>query len=594
MLIAFPENYRLYEHVKKTEKDGKTEVKAKTHAAGGNERQDAYLYGHPEGRRKRYRSPADFFPHLLWLCTDESGDHDNCGCKICSPDDMDDLAPAAKTKAKQDPDVKMENAMLPVRQGSEQGMPKLKQELGAPTALQRQPSSSHQLVPNPLPQPKTPDQHYDQQYNTFMYRSGELVWFSRGAAWGLACVLRRWLSPPNQYYYSVQPLSHPLSHPNPQTKSSNNELRPWLAWSVPKFTNESLNNMLDPPGYESADWQGLKYGRYGQVDLEVDASILAAKKVDSTYTPFNPNRTAEVEPGVTETSYDGIFLGAEKIWLGDPVRLATGSGVDLLIVHSIIERQSTQPPNGQAPTPTLYFAGDIYQLQIVPHNNPNLPIPGPQSDSAQLPHRVLKDLNYRNSRSIPIKQIASYWKLVATKSRIELDTVKGRWYESSILLPILQPIAFADADRKGEIQESSLWMNARGDCINSNRPPNAPRLPRENVRRSMRREAFGAALPGGAEIREGVDPPLPDNMDPALENMASQSSMEIDPKFDTADNDDGDEIRVSMPGDGDHDAEPNPGGIDEFMNIDEDEDFSQMPGFGQAYDSQGNTQQEFF
>jgi len=43
ILAAFPENYRLYEHVKKTEKDGKTEVKNKTHAGGGNDRQDAYL-----------------------------------------------------------------------------------------------------------------------------------------------------------------------------------------------------------------------------------------------------------------------------------------------------------------------------------------------------------------------------------------------------------------------------------------------------------------------------------------------------------------------------------------------------------------------
>ena len=141
-----------------------------------------------------------------------------------------------------------------------------------------------------------------------------------------------------------------------------------------------------------------------------------------------------------------------------------------------------------------------------------------------------------------------------------------------------------------------IWMNSRGDCINSNRSPNAPRLPRENVRKATQREAFGAALPGGAEIRDGVDPPLPDNMDPALENMPSQGSMDIDPKFDTAaDNDDGDEIRVSMPGDREQDTGPEPdGGIDEFMNIDEDDDFNHMPGFGQAYDSQGNTQRNDF
>ncbi|EGP84777.1 uncharacterized protein MYCGRDRAFT_105665, partial [Zymoseptoria tritici IPO323] len=87
ILATFPENYRLYEHVKRKEVDGKLEIKSKTHAAGGNDRQDAYLYGHPQGRKKRYRSPADFFAHVLWLATDESGDPDNCSCKICSPED---------------------------------------------------------------------------------------------------------------------------------------------------------------------------------------------------------------------------------------------------------------------------------------------------------------------------------------------------------------------------------------------------------------------------------------------------------------------------------------------------------------------------
>lgn len=64
------------------------------HAAGVFERQDAYLYGHPQGRKKRYRSPADFFPHVLWLATDKEGDPRNCSCKICSPDGDEDPAEA--------------------------------------------------------------------------------------------------------------------------------------------------------------------------------------------------------------------------------------------------------------------------------------------------------------------------------------------------------------------------------------------------------------------------------------------------------------------------------------------------------------------
>ena len=53
-----------------------------------NHRQDSYLYRHSQGPRKRFRSPADFYPHLLWLATDNSGDSDNCSCKICTPEDI--------------------------------------------------------------------------------------------------------------------------------------------------------------------------------------------------------------------------------------------------------------------------------------------------------------------------------------------------------------------------------------------------------------------------------------------------------------------------------------------------------------------------
>jgi hypothetical protein len=68
------------------------------HAAGVYERQDAYLYGHPQGRKKRFRSPADFFPHVLWLATDKEGDPKNCSCKICSPDGDEEPVEVATIK----------------------------------------------------------------------------------------------------------------------------------------------------------------------------------------------------------------------------------------------------------------------------------------------------------------------------------------------------------------------------------------------------------------------------------------------------------------------------------------------------------------
>ena len=99
-------------------------------------------------------------------------------------------------------------------------------------------------------------------------------------------------------------------------------------------------------------------------------------------------------------------------------------------------------------------------------------------------------------------------------------------------------------------------MNARGDAQNSNRPAHFPKLPKPNIRKEPREAAFGEALPPGAEIKEGVEPPLPDNVDPALDG-ANDDSMIIDPKFDTAD-DDGARQAV----------EAHVGAIDEFMDLD--------------------------
>ena len=583
MLVAFPENYRLYEHVKKTEKDGKTEVKSKTHAAGGNDRQDAYLYGHPAGRKKRYRSPADFFPHLLWLCTDESGDPDNCGCKVCSPEDLAEVMP--ETKAKTKAEAIGQHTFVMARPGAGQAVTKIKQEPSALTPVQRPASSSRPLIPNPLPPSMSQDQQLDRQYNTFMYRAGELVWFKRdGEAWGLGAILRRWRTAPEQFHYTVQPLSHPYQHPPSVVKSSHVELRPWLAWSVPGYTHDALNNMPEPPQYETLDWDGLLQKRYGKGDSEVDGSILAAKGIDSSYTLFQPNKTVDADQNFTETYYEGLYLGAEKIWVGDPLRLHPGNGTDILVLHSVVE-QRAKSPRANAPT-SVYLVGDRYQLLQISHSNPNLPTPASASNNPQLPPRLTEDLTFRNARSIPTLYTVSYWKLTATDSRVGLNDIRGRWYEASLILPILQQAVFEESARKGEIREATLWMNSRGDCINSNRPASLPKLPRENNSRPTRREAFGRALPPNAEIRDGVEPPLPDNVDPALEVMASQSSMEIDPRFDTAENankTDSDEIRVSRPGTEHMHAES---GLEEFMNLDDMEHAPtshEIPGFGQEY-----------
>ncbi|KAK3638624.1 hypothetical protein LTR56_012930 [Elasticomyces elasticus] len=173
------------------------------------------------------------------------------------------------------------------------------------------------------------------------------------------------------------------------------------------------------------------------------------------------------------------------------------------------------------------------------------------------------------------KGTASYWKLIAAQSRLEPESIKGRWYEASLLLPVLQQAQYQELARKGDVQEASLWMNARGDCQNSNRPAHFPKMPRPNLRKETRESAFGKALPPGVEIKDGIEPPLPEGVDPALDGSmdGTNEGMQIDPKFDSADN----------AGDGSG-GEAGGGAIDEFMNLEGDT----MPGFGNEYASQAS------
>jgi len=535
--------------------------------------------GHPDGRRKRFRSPGDFFPHVLWLSTDKTGDPDNCGCKICSPEELEAAIPGAKIKTE---NVKPAAAPASsganmVRQTSTSSVQSTKAVTGPTVTVQIQHSAglSRPVVPTPLPPRRNADQQIDSQYRTFMYRPGEMVWFRRGQAWGLGVVLRRWASPTNEYHYTVQKLSYPgATSEAVVVKSPFAELRPWLAWSVPRFTNTGLNDLPNPQNYATADWDGIGRKRYGNGDLEIDASILAAKAIDATYTPFKLTKVTTPEPGVQELAYDGVYLGAEKIWVGEPIRMAIGAVTDIMVVHSIVERRRTSPSTSQQPS--LYFLGDVYTLATVNHSNPAQPTRASPASNPHLPQRLTEDLAYRNARSIPAKSTASYWRLLSTQSRLDINDVKGRWYEASLLLPILQP-NFADTERKGDIPEASLWVNSRGDAQNSNRSPNLPRLPKQNERKETRREAFGSAILPDAEIRDGVEPPLPRNVDPALGGVGTSSSepMEIDPRFETADSADR------------HDGAAQPGGgLEDFMNLEDIDDHGSMPGFGQEYGSQ--------
>ncbi|KAL8998686.1 MAG: hypothetical protein Q9188_006048 [Gyalolechia gomerana] len=528
ILAALPENYRLYERVKS--------------ASGGSETTDAYLYGHPHGRKKRYRSPGDFFPHLLWLATDESSDSDNCSCKFCAPEDIQVFEKPDKAKPpepikKDESNTKKEllptkspatgtkpMVVVPQRSNSQdKGIsatkpPASKPMLGAPLppAVARQ-AGPQPLIPTQLAPAKCFEQDQDGQWNKYLFRPGELAWFNRGTAWGLSVILKRTLTRDAQHQdrakYLVQPLSHPLHHPPTRIIETEEGLRPWLAWSPPSPIHPGL---ASTPGltYNTIDWKGVSTGRYGHGDAEVDGSIFAAKAVDDSFTLFEPLANNTVTTG--ERIYNGLYVGGEKIWTGEPIRLRVGSGQDIMVVHSIIER--LKPGSTSTSSASIGLVGDIYKfstLQLQPGVEP--------PDNRHLPIRLRQDMEYRNRATIQTKRTLSYWRIVQAQARVPITDVKGRWYESSTLLPILKgPDDFSRDLQRGEVGDAGQWMNARGDC--NVVPGNM--APRTGTRHVHRLEAFGKSIPAGTKISRGLDGPPEDQVFPSIASLAAAAAGE--------------------------------------------------------------------
>lgn len=623
ILVDFPENYRLYRRFK-DKKESKSRTSdlskpAKADGKDGNKSEDFYLYGYPLGHKKRFKSAVDFFPHLLWLAQGTSNQRTDCECKQCSPEWVQTvpilpgksgfvpkMEPAALQK---DTPAVLKDSMTPkpqvvIKQRSmsqdsnklSKAVPKTqppnskapppankgpapainqtaKAVPPAPKVVPQPASTSAARAPAPVPSPMAPtptplasakslEQDQDAQYSKYIYRNGELTWFNRGSAWGLSVIIKRDLFKDQRGQdrprYLVQPLSHPFMHPTTKIISSEEDLRPWLAWSAPGPTHQGLatSNM----NYTTVNWKQVLEGLYGVGDAEVDGSIYAAKWIDDSFTLIDPLTNNTITTG--ERSYNGIYFGGEKIWVGEPVRLRVGHGQDVMIVHQIIEKLKQNSTS--AASASVYIVGDIYRYTTIPYTVGQEPAENPN-----LPMRLRQDLKYRNRVSIASKRTISYWKLIEAAKRPSITEIKGRWYESSILLPILHGAAAFQQDvQRGEITDVGTWINGRGDA---NSAPG-----KAGMRYADRLEAFGRAVPPGTKISKGLDGPAEENVFPAANPSGMQPAvtMAAQPVIDltaqsSAQGSGGQGQQVQGVSDGD---------IDQFMDLDRIEE-----GFTQNY-----------
>lgn len=567
-LKSLPENYRLYEHVKLpgpvsfpiSHAAFGSHTYLRSQGTEGKARIDTYLYGHPKGPRKRYRSAADFQPHFVWMATDPNRNPENCRCRVCSgraPPDTPE-PPNSPTPLRNIPAATAREKPVPVSKG----IPATRSVFAASTGTSTRRTTSTPAtlpltrrslsttvnsrsstpvttpapapIPPPVPTPVAPilptpppfpahllessptvvERSLHAAPGPHVFRPGELVWCQCTEAWSLGIIVSGPETGPSQssnnsqqqQSYTVQVLKSPLesemSTPYPGITVAS--LRPWLAWSTPDLNNAPLRAILT---YDDVVWEQYR----GVRGLEVDASIMKSRDIDSSYNLIDrldyPNGNF----------YAGVYYGAEKLWIGDAVRLKRHAapnlmtGLEIMVITSIQDTRM-QPSTGisRPVTTDVTVLGDIYTLLSYPAS-PASAAPSPLIPE-WLPQRLVRETTFRNrvTSSNPQQPIVSTWKLLHAGHTIKLEDIKGRWYESSLLIPYLKGREiFNQTLQSGIWDEVATQMNEMGNAGQA--------TSRGWCRTGKRDDVLTTSVPRGFSLEKG-------GIEVGMEGLALQQS----------------------------------------------------------------------
>ncbi|KAI1458019.1 hypothetical protein F4805DRAFT_154091 [Annulohypoxylon moriforme] len=510
-LEALPQFYQLRV---KTRADNKT-------------RNDTYLFGYPEyddGKEKKktkkqaalkyYRSPNEFFDHLLWLITDATKDNKNCPCKLCRPasasqEEAQEVtvtstqpksmpvpahltgkarsaspapSPSTRTSAKKTgsaatsttkaaPSPPVPQTQLPAQPIAKPAVQSVAQSTAHPAAqplaqppAQQQPST--QPTAQPVTQTQTQTQTQLQSDETVLFREGEVVWYRKfQSAFRLGIVLQHAAGDPTTASMSrIKPLGH-FQRDLETVERSDVDMRPFLTYSVPTVSGQ-LEGIADKP-MDQVSWlileSELPYDDNSRAEMiSLEASKIAASRVDHSYSLFNPIMNPHLPPH--QLPFGGIFFGCEKIGLFEAVRVNVEQeehpqwdNLDVtfvMVLRNIVLERSEQGER-------LLFGGDIWVLQ-----ESKAAEQAPNQD--QVPPAMRREKEFRDG---VMKDYGVHfdWVLVRGSVTKTDKSIKGRFYESQKLGPMIYPEpAWSDYLRDGLIPSIQKSLNKRLDSWGPN------------------------------------------------------------------------------------------------------------------------------
>ncbi|KAF3061619.1 hypothetical protein GL218_04190 [Daldinia childiae] len=474
VLESFPENYTLRQKF----------------------RDDLGTKSRSKATLKTYRSPTEFFDHLLWLVTDGE-DRTNCYCKHCkSHNGSQTKTPTAKAQvpAKSGPAAKLTgplggNSPAQSATTSTASSPAPSGPSGTSVASGSSGTSAQRVASAALTtQAATSSAPVVIQHDEPpLFREGEVVWYILHPSFRLGLVIQNLPSNPatsTPAMHKIKPLSHSLRALGDVIQPEA-DMRPFLAFSVPA-PHPILDKFVNHP-IEAIPWDALE-AQVSKIDggLSVEASKVGASRVDHSYSLFNPLMDATLQPN--QQSFGGVFFGCEKICTFEAIRVRLEQAEHpewdnpelpfAMVVRKIILEGTDKEE--------LFFHGDLWLLQETdsPAHGDTLKYVTP----AMVREKMFRDRVKHTSNT------HFEWVLIQNPIKKSEAHVRGRFHESEKLGPLLDTNWAATVQQGHFMPAHHKSLNNRGDSKSFN-----------VGRKESRSDAFAGIFPPGTVLSFGPD-----------------------------------------------------------------------------------------
>lgn len=424
-LVPFPRGYWLYEKSK-----------------------HLYVSGYPI-KAKLFRTVQEFAVHMIWLLS-SSKDYKDCCCVHCN------LKHVSKTP------VALEETPTLAPSEPAKTTPKVT-PVSLPDAQARRTST-----PNHHHQQQQQQQHNQQQpqwtlQSPLVFRAGELAWYKTGNTWRLGIIAGQ--SPSG---HEIVPLGF-ARVPQAHAVKQDSDMRPYQAFSVPPVSVPELSSKI----FDEIPWEDTFMSVISDASkrdiLLLDASKLAASKIDFSYSLWSQ---APADAQGKTVPYYGCFLGAERVEVGDclrlrqlPPELNITSEFPILGLRHIFT--SSDFPGA------VFLRGSLF-VPAAPGSDASTYVP-----EEALPIALRDEVTWRNKFPGPRRA----WTLAKEDVVLKESAIRGRFYPTHRLMPILNPEEFQNAVANGK-DAPQPYLNSRMDGYG-----------RYLGRKMNRTDAVGAAVP---------------------------------------------------------------------------------------------------